>query len=173
MLSVSMEPVASGTTSWRAIVLIPGPVASQVKVRPATTSVTSHTACGSLGWRTLARDPTWNGPSSRRSTLSIVGVHWGHRVTSKSTPQTRCGGASMCLVVSKNLGMYQTVHLVGDAVCPRSEHVVSTGPVPGRTQALTSAGLRDPTFGGEHEDTPTRVAREIHAFGGPQRLNVK
>ena len=110
MLSVTVEPVSSGTTSCRAIVFTPGPLASQVKLRPSTTSVTSHNACGSLGWRTLAREPTWNGPSSRRSTLSIVGVHSGQRATSKSTSQTGSVGASMCLVVSKNRVMYQMVH---------------------------------------------------------------
>ena len=40
----------------------------------------------------------------------MVGVHSGHRATSYSTSQTACVDASMCLLVSKNLVMYQTVH---------------------------------------------------------------
>src|SRR4051794_33385833 len=112
MLSVTVEPLASGTTSCRAIVFIPGPLATQVKLRPSSTSVTSHDAGGNLGCRTLTRDPTWNGPPSRRSTLPIVGVHSGQRATSNSTSQTGSMGESMCLVVSKNRFMYQMVHVV-------------------------------------------------------------
>src|SRR3954447_5396607 len=113
MLSVTVEPVPSGTTSCRPTVLIPGPFACQVKFRPSTTSVTSQTACGSSGGGILVLEPTSRGPASSRSTLSTVGVHPGQRATSKSTSHTRCGAASMCLVVSKVLLMYQTVHLCG------------------------------------------------------------
>src|SRR3954451_22472133 len=127
MLSVTVEPLPSATTSCRPTVLMPGPFACQVKFRPSTTSVTSQTACGSLGWRILVLEPTSRGPASSRLTLSIVGVHSGQRATSNSTSHTRCGAASTCLVVSKALLMYQTVHLCGPVGPGRDRADYTTG----------------------------------------------
>src|SRR3954454_23953571 len=110
MLSLTVEPASSRTTSCRPMVFIPGPLASHVKLVPGTTSVTSQTARGSLGCRILAREPTPSSPPSSRSTLSTVGVHSGHFATSNSTSHTGPVGASMCLLVVKVLVMYQTVH---------------------------------------------------------------
>jgi hypothetical protein len=91
---------------------MPGLLASQVKLRPWRTSETTQSAGGSLGWRTVAREPTLIGPLSRRSTLSMVGVHSDQWSTSDSTGQMVAGAASMCLMTWKKRCMYQTVHLL-------------------------------------------------------------
>ncbi len=63
----------------------PGPFATQTKWLPSTISVTSQTATGSFGCLIRVFDPTFSGPSSRRSTVLIDAVHSGHRSTSLNT----------------------------------------------------------------------------------------
>ena len=85
MLSVTRLPPSSAATSWRPTVVTPGVRGPQVNRSPGDQLGHLPVRGGIFGWCTLARDPTPNGPASRRSTLSTVGVHPGHRATSDST----------------------------------------------------------------------------------------
>jgi hypothetical protein len=69
-----------------------------VKVRPGTSSVTIQVATGSLGWCTVARVPTANGPGSSRSTRVTLAVQSGQCSTSAYVANTRSAVAATSML---------------------------------------------------------------------------
>jgi hypothetical protein len=83
-----------GSTQCFAMTRRAGAEFTQVKLRSeSSSSVTRHSAGGSLGCRMRAQHPTASGPGVRSRTLLTVGVHSGHRSTSRIVAQTSSGEA--------------------------------------------------------------------------------